>query len=102
MDYDNPLPDAISADSLMCLCAFRYAIGRMTYVPSHVVRFLKANWPKIDSVSRDCITRDLRDEIHRDDMSRERDCNAWHPLGHDCDRNMWVEFNRWIEDHGGD
>lgn len=99
MNYDKPLPEALCDDSLMCLCAFRYAIGRMTYVPRHVVEFLETHWELVDTNNRACILRDLEDEIERDDRDRAQN-GKYFALGHDCDRETWVGFRDWIKAHG--
>ena len=70
---------------LIVLCAFRYALGRMTYIPSVVAGFIKANINEIE-------TRD----IHI--MIREiGECHEEGHLGMDCDVKLWLDLRKWLE-----
>lgn len=43
----------------VCNCAVRYAIGRMTYMPSIVVGFIKPLLPKLNNRTLWCLERDI-------------------------------------------
>ena len=75
----------------MALWAFRYVLGRMTYAPSMVQEELKRIWSKLDSKTRETISRDLAEEIQRDAKIEGG------TLGSDFDRRGWIEFKAWIE-----
>lgn len=43
----------------VCNCAVRYAIGRMTYMPSIVAGFIKPLLPKLNNRTLWCLERDI-------------------------------------------
>lgn len=96
MSHSKRVPMA----SHMALSAFRYALGRMSYYPSTVREELRWIWSGLAGETRDCILRDLDEEIARDDRSRETDAN-YHPLGTDYDRAGWVAFREWATSETG-
>lgn len=75
-------------DGLMALAAFRYCLGRMTYIVGDCERWLFANWGQFPENVKKLIQRDLEEEFARDDEARTRG-DAHKPLGHDCDRAAW-------------
>lgn len=82
-------------DDLMVVAAFRYCLGRRTYIVGHCVSWLMANWTNLEERSRECITRELAEEIERDNNARGIGCD-WHPLGDDCDRAEWLKLQEFI------
>ena len=70
---------------LILNCAVRYAMGRMTYVPSSVIRFIKPLLPVLDNRTITCFVRDL--ELHNEDV--ENGLGTW---GMDCDKQDWKYF----------
>ena len=80
---------AWGSDGLMALAAFRYCLGRMTYIVGDCERWVFANWEHFPESVRKLIQRDLEEEFARDDEARERG-EAYKPLGHDCDRAAWI------------
>lgn len=79
---------AWGSDGLMALAAFRYCLGRMTYIVGDCERWLFANWGHFPENVKKLIQRDLEEEFARDDEARARGA-AHKPLGHDCDRAAW-------------
>ena len=79
---------AWGSDGLMALAAFRYCLGRMTYIVGDCERWIFANWKHFPESVKKLIQRDLEEEFARDDEARERGA-AHKPLGHDCDRAAW-------------
>ena len=77
-------------DDEVAIWAFRYCLGRMTYVTSDCQQWLTSNWATLSDHAKNIIKRDLEEAFVRDDESR-RDCreHSWHALGHDCDRKSW-------------
>lgn len=65
------------ADRLIAISAFRYALGRKTYIPGHVVDWLLTNRSKLTRHDRDLIVREI-DEADR-----------LQQLGMDCDVATW-------------
>ncbi len=71
--------------NLIMFFAFRYALGRMTYAPSAVSKFIKKNIKKIDDQS----IGQMIDEIH---YASERKGLGW-----DCDQDTWLNFSIYLE-----
>lgn len=57
--------------------AFRYALGRKTYVVSEVVAYLNNNWFKLDSVIRKQIQNEIKEAIEKDEAGMEVDKKDW-------------------------
>ena len=75
-------------DGLMAMAAFRYCLGRMTYIVGDCERWIFANWENFPANVRALIQREVEEEIKRDDEVRERG-DHYKPLGWDCDRAAW-------------
>ena len=75
-------------DGLMALAAFRYCLGRMTYIVGDCERWIFSNWEHFPPNVQAIIQREVEEEIERDDEARERGYQ-YKPLGHDCDRAAW-------------
>jgi hypothetical protein len=93
---DKTTKDAIGVygrDDLMAIAAFRYCLGRSTYIVSDCADWLIAHWPAIKDTARNVIRSDLEDAFRADDAARidERD---YKPLGWDCDREQWERVRR--------
>lgn len=80
---------AWGSDGLMAIAAFRYCLGRMTYIVGDCERWLFANWDQFPERVRTLVQREVEEEIKRDDEARERG-EEYKPLGWDCDRAAWV------------
>jgi len=76
----------------LTVCAFRYALGRRTYIVGDVARVTGQLRTKISPEIRDVIVRDLKEAIDRDDYAREQGRIDALPLGMDCDRKEWVRL----------
>lgn len=85
---------------LMAVSAFRYCLGRQTYIVSDCVDWLAAEWAGLPANVRHIIARELRDEVRRDDEAREAGAN-YKPLGHDIDRADWLRLLAHIEREEG-
>lgn len=70
---------------LILNCAVRYAIGRMTYMPSTVIRYITPLLPKLDDKTIDVFIQDL--EWHQEDV--DRGAASW---GMDIDEYDWKVF----------
>lgn len=68
------LPD----DDLLLLMAFRYALGRRTYVVSYIVGIILNNWESLEPHRRQLIKNEINE--HK---------RLWGNLGHDCDEQEW-------------
>lgn len=74
--------------NLMVISAFRYCLGRQTYVVRACANWLIDIWPLLTEQTQGVIRRDLEEEFQRDDEARARD-EKHKPLGWDCDRKDW-------------
>ena len=74
---------------LMAMAAFRYCLGRSTYIVGDCADWLIAQWPNIDPQQRAVILRDLEEAFKRDDEARASGDNRYLPLGMDMDRKEW-------------
>lgn len=74
---ENVGPATFPADRLIAIGAFRYALGRMTSMPSHVVGWLIAHEAKLSAADRALIVREI------DEAADQR------RLGMDCDVVTW-------------
>lgn len=94
IDFACEVLDAMSGhDHLMVIAAFRYCLGRMTYIVGDCADWLIKTWPLLSDQTKAIIKRDLEEAFARDDEDREagRDCKA---LGHDCDRSEWSRVRK--------
>lgn len=68
--------------------AFRYCLGRKTYIVQEFVNFLVKNWSDLGERSKICILRELDAAFEQDDSDRQNGA-AFRTLGQDCDREQW-------------
>ena len=73
---------------LMVIAAFRYCLGRLTYISGVCADWLVDKWPELPPHSRALIRTELDRAFERDDEARERG-DDYKPLGWDCDRAAW-------------
>ena len=85
--------DTIPADHLMIIAAFRYCMGRQTYIVRHCTDWLADNWQSIPENTKAIIKRDLDEAFTDDDQSRAAG-EKHHRLGMDFDRGAWASVRR--------
>lgn len=78
-------------DGLMAIGAFRYALGRMTYIATDTADWLIAVWPILQPGVKTIIQRELAEAIRSDDEQRASG-SEYRSLGHDCDRAAWLRL----------
>lgn len=71
--------------NLIVLCAFRYALGRMTYIVGVVANFIKFNIDKLD------------DRAIKIMISEISEANGRNGLGMECDKVSWLDLKRVLE-----
>lgn len=81
----SPWPD------FMVIGAFRYALGRETYVTHETSSWLIENWGLLAASAREVIKRDLIRTFEEDDRARSLSAK-YLPLGDDCDRAEWQKL----------
>ncbi len=94
IEFAVAIMDTIAGhDHLMVIAAFRYCLGRMTYIFGDCADWLIKIWPYLSKETQNIIKRDLEEAFARDDEDREsgRDCKS---LGHDCDRAEWSRVRK--------
>lgn len=83
----------------MVICAFRYCLGRRTYVVRDCAMWLMAGWDDLSERTRGVIERDLTDAIENDERDRlMAPDDSFYRLGDDCDRKEWLDLQRFIND----
>lgn len=70
----------LPADDLIAAAAFRYALGRQSYMVGHVGSWLRRNKSLLTANTRDLIIREIYEA---------RDRNG---LGMDCDAKEWLDL----------
>ena len=71
---------------LLILSAFRYALGRMTYIVPVVANVIRESKDKLDSQAIDLIIQEIEDAEKRDG------------LGMECDIDVWLRLKKELED----
>jgi len=85
-EYIKPL-NPWGADETMVIAAFRYCLGRMTYIVEDCCDWLIEQWPNFGERTKELIRKELEQAFIRDDEAREpRD--TYLPLGHDRARSQ--------------
>ena len=64
-------------DAIVLIAAFRYALGRATYIVPYVVDFILRNWDELDMSDRDLIAKEILE------------ARSQNNIGPDCDRKEW-------------
>ena len=75
-------------EELMVVAAFRYCLGRRTYMPGVCAEWIVKMWPEFSKGNRELIQRDLEDAFRDDDIQRAAG-HKYKALGDDCDRAAW-------------
>jgi len=67
----------MNKDNMLLFCAFRYALGRQTYVVSLIVDEIIERWDSLDEVDRSQYKKEIKEAL---DMAR---------AGADMDEKQW-------------
>lgn len=70
----------MTCDGLIAFAAFRYALGRRTYIVGHVSAWLIANRDKLEQRDRNLILREIDEQ------------QARAGLGDKCDEESWLRL----------
>ena len=94
IDFAIEVMDAIAGnDHLIIVAAFRYCLGRRTYVVGEYARLLVKIWSLLSGNTKNLIHLELEEEFKRDDKARA-DGLDYKPLGWDCDRAEWERVRK--------
>lgn len=77
--------------NLMVVAAFRYCLGRMTYISGVCADWIIANWKNFPPNAQQLIQRGLEESFQRDDDARANNYPI-KELGWDCDRKEWEKI----------
>lgn len=72
---NSPLPGRVTRDiyidfndcnqDILLFCAFRYALGRQTYVVGAIADIIKANWNHMPQSRRDMFRKEIEEAIEK-------------------------------------
>ncbi len=83
------------AESEIYFCAFRYCLGRMSYVVSDFCEEATRKIKQINDHFLLLLEKELIEAIQKDDVKRANG-EIHKTLGWDCDRKEWVEFTKTV------
>jgi len=82
---------------LMVIAAFRYCLGRQTYIVSACADWLVEQWDNFDFTTKSVIRRELEEAFAAHDDAVKRD-SGYKPLGASCDVREWEKVRTlWTE-----
>lgn len=77
-------------DDIMVVAAFRYCLGRRTYIVQDCVNWLIDYWPQFNPGVKQIIAGDLEDEFAKEEIRlKEGDPFTFSSLGDNCDKVEW-------------
>lgn len=88
--------DAWGWHHLMVVAAFRYCLGRMTYISGVCADWIVANWKNFPPNAQHLIHSEMEAAFIRDDEDRAEG-RQLKELGWDCDRKAWEKVRAlWV------
>ena len=92
-EFNDP-KTTISTDdfNILAICAFRYALGRRTYITSEVAGILGAYINHLDERSLVVILEDYKRTYESEQLGLN------HAFGDKCDRDTWVKLEQQLKD----
>lgn len=67
----------LKLDESILFLAFRYAIGRTTYVVSEVVETVIEQWDFVSKQFKELIIKEIKQELSSNDMMMDMDVRDW-------------------------
>lgn len=83
---------------LAYMAMFRYAFGRMTYMPSVVIEIIKRNKDNIPDRALNLINTELAEEADRYEKVYKERHEHGSNYGMEYDREAWLAFHEWVKD----
>lgn len=84
---------------LAYVAMFRYAFGRMTYMPDVVIGIIKRNKENIPDCALELINTELEEEADRyERVYKDKTDEPYTNYGMECDRKDWLAFHEWIKE----
>lgn len=69
----------------LIVCAFRYALGRRTYIVHTITEIIKANLSALESRTIEVMLQDIERQHEYEKVGVDK------VFGDDCDRERWME-----------
>jgi hypothetical protein len=70
----------IKVENITLICAFRYALGRRTYIVGIITDELKRNWKNLTEVQQILIQREIKDAIEEEYIGDKCDQQEWQTI----------------------
>ena len=83
---------------LAYIAMFRYAFGRMTYMPGVVIGIIKRNRENIPDRALGLINTELAEEADRYERVYKEHHEHGSNYGMECDREAWLAFHEWVKE----
>ena len=83
---------------LAYMAMFRYAFGRMTYMPGAVTEIIKRNKENIPDRALMLINTELAEEADRYERLYKEHHEHGSNYGMECDRELWIAFHKWVKE----
>lgn len=64
------------------VCAFRYAVGRKSYVVANIVRDISENADQLSQKTRQLIIKEIKEKWHVNALGHQQDSAQWVALLH--------------------
>lgn len=65
---------------ILLFCAFRYALGRQTYVVGSICQIMKFNWDRIHETRRAMFKKEIREAIDKGRAGSKYDVEEWEKI----------------------
>lgn len=69
----------------LIVCAFRYALGRRTYIVHTITEIIKSNLSALESRTIEVMLQDIERQHEYEKVGNDK------AFGDDCDRERWME-----------
>ncbi|MBQ5795094.1 MAG: hypothetical protein IIW14_03775 [Kiritimatiellae bacterium] len=83
---------------LAYMAMFRYAFGRMTYMPDVVIEIIKRNEKYLTDRVLMSLNTELAEEAARYERRYKDTPNCGGNYGMECDRQSWLAFHAWVRE----
>ena len=83
---------------LAYMAMFRYAFGRITYMPGVVIEIIKRNKENIPDRALELINTELAEEADRYERLHKEHHEHGSNYGMECDRELWIAFHEWVKE----
>lgn len=84
----------VTVDDGVLFCAFRYALGRMTYVVDDVATAIERNADKIEPKLCDLMCKEINDALSRGQAGHDIDIARWRDVHDTLQKSLYERKNR--------